>query len=96
MRPRTHASLSFLAAAERVLSESGRAMTSPEILSQAIARRLVLSKGKTPERTLAAALYKDVAKNPRTRFVCMRKMGSERAIRGTVKWSLKSGTGEKR
>ena len=48
--------LSFLAAAERVLEAAGAPLTSQAITERALARRLVTTAGRTPEATMAAQL----------------------------------------
>jgi hypothetical protein len=56
-------------AAERVLREIGRPMHSAEIIKHAIKRGWVTPKGKTPDHSLQASIWKDIQRNgSRSRF----------------------------
>ena len=53
--------LSAIAAAARVLSETGRAMTCPELIETMAAKRYWTSPGgKTPASTLYASIYQEI------------------------------------
>jgi hypothetical protein len=55
------ATLSAIAAAARVLSETGRAMTCPELIEAMSAKRYWTSPGgKTPASTLYASIYQEI------------------------------------
>lgn len=77
--------LSYVETAVRVLRDNGRPMTSTEITEEAIRRGLLKPSGKTPERTMSAALY------TRGESVGIKRLadpGPQRAVRGTVRWTL--------
>jgi hypothetical protein len=62
--------LSAIAAAARVLSETGRAMTCPELIEAMAAKRYWTSPGgKTPGSTLYASIYQEIkSKGKESRF----------------------------
>ena len=62
--------LSAIAAAARVLSETGRAMTCPELIETMAAKRYWTSPGgKTPASTLYASIYQEIkSKKKDSRF----------------------------
>ena len=62
--------LSAIAAAARVLSETGRAMTCPELIETMAAKRYWTSPGgKTPASTLYASIYQEIkSKGKDSRF----------------------------
>jgi hypothetical protein len=62
--------LSAIAAAARVLTETGRAMTCPELIEAMAANRYWASPGgKTPASTLYASIYQEIkAKGKNSRF----------------------------
>jgi hypothetical protein len=62
--------LSAIAAAARVLSETGRAITCPELIEAMAAKRYCTSLGgKTPASTLYASIYQEIkAKGKDSRF----------------------------
>ena len=62
--------LSAIAAAARVLSETGRAMTCPELIEAMAAKRYWTSPGgKTPASTLYASIYQEIkSKKKDSRF----------------------------
>ena len=60
--------LSFKAAAKELLKRAGEPMTAKELTAQAIDEGLIAPEGKTPEATMAAQLYVDINKNPKTVF----------------------------
>jgi hypothetical protein len=62
--------LSAIAAAARVLSETGREMTCPELIEAMAAKRYWTSPdGKTPASTLYASIYQEIkAKGKDSRF----------------------------
>ncbi len=87
--------LSFLDAAEHVLRRARRPVSGSEITTTALKLGLLNSKGKTPIRTMSAALYMDIARNEKTRFVRLSEKGPMRAVRSSVRWTLKKRTGRK-
>jgi len=62
--------LSAIAAAARVLTETGRAMTCPELIEAMAAKRYWTSPGgRTPAATLYASIYQEIkAKGKDSRF----------------------------
>lgn len=60
-------------------------MTTKEITSLALERGLVNPRGKTPEATMAAALYRHAQKASDLQKLA--SAGSRRAKRGTVRWA---------
>jgi len=62
--------LSAIAAAARVLTETGRAMTCPELIEAMAAKRYWTSPGgKTPGSTLYASIYQEIkSKGKESRF----------------------------
>jgi HB1/ASXL restriction endonuclease-like protein with HTH domain len=67
----------------QILRTAGRPLTTREITDLAIERRLIEPRGKTPLRTMSAALYEQLGH--RTELV---KLG-ERATSGLVRWTLR-------
>lgn len=51
---------SFKKAAKLILEEKGKPMSASEITDIAIQRKLIRTKGKTPERTMGARIYTDI------------------------------------
>jgi HB1, ASXL, restriction endonuclease HTH domain len=81
---------SFLDAAATILKRGKAPLTFKEITERAIASALLQgSIGKTPDRTMAAALYMEVLHNPASRFRRIAQAGRTRAVRNSVKWTLR-------
>lgn len=76
----------FLAAAIEVLRASGRPMTTREITDEALSQGLVQTRGKTPAATMSAALYAAARQGRVIRR--MSEPGPNRAVRGSVRWTL--------
>lgn len=74
----------FLAAALQVMSTT-HPMTAREITAEALRRGLLTTNGRTPEATLAAALYLE-AKAETPRVQRQFEPGAMRAQRNTVRW----------
>ena len=53
--------MTFLEAANKVLARAGRPMTTKEIVAEAVRQRLLVTAGKTPEKTIEAMLYGTVS-----------------------------------
>jgi hypothetical protein len=81
---------SFLGAAIRVLEACQRPMTAREIAEEALRRGWLTSAGKTPHATMAARLYFPVRDDPDSRLVCLAQPGKARAVRGSVRWALRT------
>ena len=77
--------MTYLEAAVAVLRKSGRPMTSHEITAEALRRGLIRTTGKTPEATMAAALYTHVSLGAPVKRLF--EPGNGRAKRGTVRWT---------
>jgi hypothetical protein len=76
--------MTFAAAAELILRDERREMTTAEITELALTRGLISSRGKTPVATMSAALYtRPDSSHVRRVFV----PGEQRAMRGTVRWT---------
>jgi len=55
--------MNFLEAAYQILKEVGKPLHYTEIAQQAIAKRLIIPKGRTPEATMGSRLYVDTKKD---------------------------------
>lgn len=51
--------MTWLEAAEKVLKRAERPLTGAEIADRAMAQGLVVGKGKTPQKSLTAEIWKD-------------------------------------
>jgi hypothetical protein len=76
--------MTYLEAAIAVLEASRRPMAAPEILAEIRRRELIQFTGRTPDRTLAAVLYRNLGKHPKLRRDA--RPGKSRAARGSVRW----------
>lgn len=76
--------MTFQEAAAVVLRDFARPMTANEITEVALARGLLKTRGKTPEATMSATLYRIGSDGPIRREY---QAGRGRAVRGTVRWS---------
>lgn len=74
----------FLDAALKVMSAK-KPLTTGEIMERVLERGLVQTRGRTPEATLSAELYRE-AKRPDARVRRLFTPGDARAARGSVKW----------
>jgi hypothetical protein len=79
--------MSYYKAALKVLEAAGHPLTAKEITDRALTGRLITTHGKTPARTMSAALYGQLGID--SRLVKDATAGSVRAKRGTVRWTLK-------
>jgi HB1, ASXL, restriction endonuclease HTH domain len=79
---------SFFEAALSVLEREGKPLTTREVVQLAIRRGLIEPKGKTPEATMSAELYKHLGID--SRLVKQATPGKRRAVRGTVRWTIRS------
>ncbi len=80
--------VTYVQAAIEVLRAKRTPMTTREILAEAIQRGLIIPRGKTPQASLSAALYREVHRNDTLRRLFV--PGKYRARRGSVRWSLGS------
>jgi hypothetical protein len=81
--------MTFLEAALDVLSEADRPLTSREITTRMLERRLVVTTGKTPEASVAAALYVAVRDGRAPGLQRLYEPGATRARRGSVRWAYR-------
>ena len=79
--------MTYSEAAIAVLEHAGRPLTTAEVFTAALERGLIMPPGKTPERSMSAALYQRVKWD--TRLVKLEKPGRGRAMRGSVRWALR-------
>ena len=82
-RAATLAAVTFLEAAELILRQAKRPLTTREITELALRRGLLKTRGKTPEATMSAALYGATTERPIRREY---NQGRIRAVRGSVRW----------
>ena len=80
--------VTFREAAIRVLRESGRPLTVEEITDRALESGLIEPSGKTPAATMSAVLYRD-AREADSPFVKLSMPAQTRALRGSVRWTLR-------
>jgi len=62
------ATTSFRDAAHQILKAAGRPLSAKDIAVEALQRRLIASEGQTPVATMAARIYVDLKRNPKTPF----------------------------
>jgi hypothetical protein len=84
-----NSALSYLEAAVAVLEACQRHMTANEITREAIDRGLLRPQGKTPARTMSAALYVFSRAEPEGKLTRVSEPGPGRARRGSVRWRLR-------
>src|SRR3954462_783346 len=60
--------LTFKSAAEKILKESEGPLSPKEIVERAFEAGLIESDGATPDATMGAQLYVDIADNPKSAF----------------------------
>jgi hypothetical protein len=79
--------MTYSEAALLVLKSSRKPLSTEEITQRAVEQGLIVPRGKTPNATMAAALY-----GPLSRSGQIVKTGTQvktRAKRGTVRWMLR-------
>ena len=81
--------MTFLEAALTVLHAERRPMTTREIVDAASRRRLLTSRGRTPENTVDARLYLAIRDEPEGELVRIFAPGTTRARRGSVRWAVR-------
>jgi len=81
---------SFLEAAAAVLRAAKQPLSVVEIITEIHKRGLLTTRGRTPSNTMSAALYREVTRNPASRFVRLSEEGPHRARQGSVRWKLKA------
>jgi hypothetical protein len=80
--------MTYFDAALAVLQDAERPLTTREIVASALTRGLIEPRGKTPEATMSAELYRKAAFD--RRLVRMATPGAKRAKRGSVRWRLRT------
>jgi hypothetical protein len=78
--------MTYYDAAIQVLTSAREPLTTRQITQRAIASGLIIPLGKTPEATMAAALYGRVHGDHQ--LAKLEIPGSGRAKRGSVRWTL--------
>jgi hypothetical protein len=79
--------MTYLEAAATVLKSAKRPLTTLELTEQAIERRLITPKGKTPSATMRAALYAALHDGRASGLIRQEYLpGPTRAMRNTVTW----------
>lgn len=78
----------FFDAATEVLRAARQPLTAKEIVQLATERGLLQPRGKTPEASMSAELYRSVA-DPSCPIERVAEQGVIRARRGSVRWALK-------
>src|SRR5581483_4207831 len=82
--------LSFFVAAVQVLRDSRQPLTAREITTRALDRGLLQPRGRTPEKTIDACLYRAVRDDPACPVRRVFEPGPTRARRGSVRWVLRA------
>jgi hypothetical protein len=78
----------YIDAAVAVLSGAHEPLTDREITDRALAAGLLPMRGRTPAKSMSAALYLERARSPRPRVEKVAMPGPTRARRGSVRWRL--------
>jgi hypothetical protein len=79
--------MTYFDAAVAVLQRAKRPLTTREIVASALRLGLIEPRGKTPEATMSAELYRKAASD--SRLMKIATPGPNRAKRGTVRWTLR-------
>jgi hypothetical protein len=79
--------MTYFDAALQVLKSSRQPLSTREITERALSCGLIVTAGKTPHASMAAALYGRLNTDPQ--LVKTNAPGSTRAQRGTVRWALR-------
>ena len=80
--------MTYYEAARQVMRNSSVPLTIEEITLRAIADGLLVTHGKTPQASMAAALYSKMRTDPE--LLKLEERGPGRAKRGSVRWILSS------
>lgn len=83
--------MTYVEAAFKVLSRSGEPLSLSELVGQCIQQGLIAPTGRTPDKTMAAALYAHVA-GPHPLITKVERRGPHRAERGSVHWTQRQPT----
>lgn len=79
--------MTYYQAALKILRSSDRPLTSREITDEALRRKLITPRGKTPHATMAAELYVHAHKDPE--LVKLDDRGEKQAKSGSVRWTVR-------
>jgi hypothetical protein len=79
--------MTYYEAALQVLRSAQRPLTTQEITDQALASGLITPKGKTPNATMAAVLYRRVRND--SELIKLADRRHIRAKHGSVRWALR-------
>jgi hypothetical protein len=86
--------MTYFEAALQVLRSAKIPLTTGEITTRALEKGLIVPRGKTPEQTMGAELYRRLGTDPR--LVKTPAHGVNRAAAGTVRWALRDGPDDDR
>jgi hypothetical protein len=81
--------MTYYQAALQVLRSAERPLTTQEVVDRALQRKLISPQGKTPDRTMGAALYRQLGKD--LELVKMEDRARVKARQGTVRWTVRRG-----
>lgn len=79
--------MTYFDAALAVLQDARQPLSTRQIVEAALGRGLIAPKGKTPEATMAAELYRRLGVD--ARLVKVAAPGVQRARRGSVRWAVR-------
>ena len=80
--------MTYLEAALHILGVVQRPMTAREITERALTEKLIIPRGKTPQATMSAVLYRNA--QPDGCVVKLAIPANLRAARGSVRWTLQT------
>ncbi|MAG36469.1 MAG: hypothetical protein CL878_09530 [Dehalococcoidia bacterium] len=80
--------LNFFSAAVEVLRTVGRPLTTRVITAEALSRGLIVTQGKTPQKSMEACLYTAIRDDPECPIERLFEAGRTRARNGSVRWTL--------
>lgn len=80
--------MTYAEAAVEVLRTARAPLTVKEIVERAQAKGLLTPKGRTPEATMSAVLYRKLRRD--SAFVKIAEPGNARAVRGSVRSTLRT------
>lgn len=80
--------MTYVEAAMEVLARSREPLSVSELVGQCLQQGLIAPTGRTPNKTMAAALYAHLA-GPHPVLTKIERRGPHRAERGSVRWTLR-------
>ena len=81
--------MTYFEAAIKILKSSPHPLTTQEITERALTLGLIVPRGKTPQATMGAELYRRLGTD--AGIVKTDARGPIRARRGSVRWALREG-----